>query len=494
MAARTSVRMQAQIRFLLGQKLSIRQVARALKTSRKTVRRYAQTAGTVEAETAVVAWAADIDWEKVKAEITVRQVTVKQLHREMAPEVNYLRFWREVQKRVPSAPQATIRMPHVAGERCELDYADGIELIDAKTGEGKKTQLFCGVLPFSGYTFGEFVANQKLATFIESQERMWRYFGGVTPYVCIDNLKAGVIRAHLYDPDLNPTYCDYANHMGFAVLPARPYKPRDKASVEAGIGTIQRNFYQEVRDRVFHSLRELNEAFRAYLQRLNSEVMKDHGCSRADRFAAEKDKLRVIPPEAFAQSEWRESKVHPDCHIQVEYNFYSVPYGFIGQYVRVRISARLVEIFSKDAEALTAHGRAQGRHQFVTKDEHYPEKQLGVARFEIRHAKEQATKIGPQTRALVDALIDQDSRPLRHLRRVQGILRLQQSGKVSVEALEFGCMQAIQFKKPWLKYISDCALRFDVHGKGPRALTPERDLWNVFLHEPEEAMRKEVRS
>ena len=116
-----------------------------------------------------------------------------------------------------------------------------------------------GVLPFSSYTFGEFVSDQKLPTFIGVQERMFAYFGGVTPYLVVDNLKSGVHSAPIcYDPDVNPTYCDFANHMGFAVLPARPYKPRDKGSGESTIGVIQRDFFQEVRNRVFYSLSELN--------------------------------------------------------------------------------------------------------------------------------------------------------------------------------------------------------------------------------------------
>lgn len=109
----------------------------------------------------------------------------------------------------------------------------------------------------SSYTFGEFVLDQKLPTFLGVQERMFFFFGGVTPYVTPDNLKSGVHQAHLYDPDVNPTYCDFANHMGFAVLPARPYKSRDKASVESANGVIQRGFFQEVRNRTFYSLAEL---------------------------------------------------------------------------------------------------------------------------------------------------------------------------------------------------------------------------------------------
>jgi transposase len=113
---------------------------------------------------------------------------------------------------------------------------------------------------------------------------MFAYFGGITPYVVVDNLKSGVYRADLYDPDVNPTYCDFANHMGFAVLPARPYKARDKGSGESHIGVVQRGFFQEVRNRVFYSLQELNKALRDYLHRLNHEVMKDYGwCSEPSR-------------------------------------------------------------------------------------------------------------------------------------------------------------------------------------------------------------------
>ena len=114
---------------------------------------------------------------------------------------------------------------HKAGEKTQIDFCDGVPITDPLTGKTTSTQFFCGVLPFSSYTFGEFVPNQKLATFIGVQERMFAYFGGVTPYVVVDNLKSGVHRAHLYDPDVNATYCDFSNHAGFAVLQARPRTP-----------------------------------------------------------------------------------------------------------------------------------------------------------------------------------------------------------------------------------------------------------------------------
>ena len=162
-----------------------------------------------------------------------------------------MRFWRAFRDRIPreaSPHDVTIRLHHKPGERIQVDFCDGLLLTDPSTGKLTLTQLFCAVLPCSAYTFGEFVPDQKLATFIGVHQRMFAYFGGVTPYVVIDNLKSGVHRADLYDPDVNPTYCDFANHMGVAVLPARPAKARDKAGGESGIGVIQRSFFQEVRD------------------------------------------------------------------------------------------------------------------------------------------------------------------------------------------------------------------------------------------------------
>ncbi len=120
------------------------------------------------------------------------------------------------------------------------------------------------------------------------------------------------------------------------MLPARPYKPRDKATVEAAIGAVQRGFFQEVRNRKFYSLGDLNEAFRRYLTRFNADVMKDHGQSRHDRFSARAAVTQTLPATRFELFEWRSAKVHPDCHVQIDKCFYSVPYRTIGQTLHVR--------------------------------------------------------------------------------------------------------------------------------------------------------------
>jgi hypothetical protein len=195
---------------------------------------------------------------------------------------------------------------------------------------------------------------------------MYQFFGGVFKYAVIDNLKSGVLLAHQYDPDVNPAYVDYSNHMGFAVLPARPVTPRDKPAIETTIGVIQRQFFAEVRNQSFHSLHELNSAFREYLARLNQAVMKDYGVSRAERFAEEKSQLGPLPSGMFEVAEYRKAKVHPDCHIQVDKNLYSVPCLLIGQSLRFRLTARLVEVFNTDHQSVAIHVRLKGRGQLST--------------------------------------------------------------------------------------------------------------------------------
>lgn len=481
---RTSVRMQAQIKILSEQGYSIRAIARILKLSRKTVRKFLGIPAATEA-TEPVDWIDGVDWEYVRQEIYGKGTTIKQIHQEVAPEVTYLSFWRAFRDQVPrqaSPQEVTMRLHHKPAEKTQIDFCDGLLITDPVTGKKTTTQLFCGVLPFSSYTFGEFVLDQKLSTFIGVQQRMFAFFGGVTPYMVVDNLKSGVNRADLYDPDVNPTYCDFANHMGFAVLPARPAKARDKASGESAIGVIQRGFFQEVRNRTFYSLSDLNTAFRLYLERLNPTVMKDYGVSRAQRFEEEKKALKPLPPSTFELSEWRSAKVHPDCHIQVEKNFYSVPFVYVGQRARVRMSEKMIEVFNEDSQPIAVHGRLMGIGKFSTFDSHYPEKKLSVARFEVHHAQEQAKRLGPHVEKLVDHLLS-GQHPLRHLRRVQGILRLSKSYPITPEALDHACQRALTFNKTRLAYIKDCALYFVTHGQRPTLLTPQRQADTVHLHQ-----------
>jgi len=250
--------------------------------------------------------------------------------------------------------------------------------------------------------------------------------------------------------------------------------------VEATIGAIQRSFFQQVRNRTFYSLEELNRAFREFLDGFNHSKMKDHGVTRCERFETEQPLLRPLPPERFELSAWKSAKVHPDCHIQVGKNLYSVPHRFVGQTVRVRVTSKLIEVFANE-EAIATHPAQKGTGNVVTDEQHYPEGKRGLQSFHVQAALTEARAIGPHTEELVQKLTT-GTHPLRFLRRIQGILRLYQGDSVTRQAAEYASRMALSFDRLRLQYIKGCVAHFTAHGARPTAVTPRRSQADLFLH------------
>jgi hypothetical protein len=477
---------------LHGLGMGKKKIARALSISPTTVRGIVRTrqrgdetappSAAQDVPLSAHSWTGEMPWDQIATDLNKPYVTIKQLAREYAPEgISYLKFWRALQKHVPEdlASQARIRFHYKPGERFEIDYCDGFLIHDPRTGKTKKTHLFVCVSAASDYVFGEFTMTQKSADFLAAQDRCFAYFGGVPEAVIIDNLKSGVTSAHRYDPEHNQVYFDYAKHMGFVVLPARPRMPRDKPTVEATIGVIQRQFFAEYRDRVFYSLADLNRVFRAYLANLNSELMKDYGVSRRDRFEQEKSALRPLPQNGFEVVEYKRAKVHTDCHLQVQSVFYSVPYRFIGQVVRVKVGARMIEVFNGDHESIAIHAKSSRRGEFVTDEAHYPPNKVVSNRLDVLSLKKEASLGGASLLVVVEALLALPQ-PLRYLRRIQGLVRLRKNH--SAQAIEYACAQALTFQRFQYKFIESLAKRHELQGGrviGSRV--PVRDLSEVHL-------------
>jgi transposase len=483
---RVSIPMQKQVLELRAKGFSARKIARILKKGRNTVRAILDRAEVV-LQDELPDWAKAIDWQKIRSDAS-RGVQLNILAREHAEDkISYSQFCRQFRNVFPEYPVPTMRLEHKPGEKCFFDYGDGIDITDPKTGEKTSTSFLCGVMAMSSMTYGEFTLTQKRDDLIRAMENAFRYFGGVTPYVTVDNQKAAVNKAHWYDPEVNPAFVDFANHWGFAVIPARPERPRDKAGNEAGIGVVQRQFFQEVRNQTFYSLDELNRSFWTYLKRLTLAEMKDWGASRSERFEGEKHLLKPCPTENWELAEWRQAKVHADCHVQVLKKFYSVPYRYIGREVRVRITTKLIEAFDHDLNPLAAHAKLIGRETHSTDSRHYPEEKVALVQFSVQHAIRESEKIGPETSRLVNSLLS-GAYPLKYLRRVQGILRLYQSKRVSKEALEHACKMGMTFQKTQFGYIQSTAQYFDKSGLKPSVVrsAPIREKSSVYLHNYEE--------
>jgi hypothetical protein len=512
---KVSMDCQAQIFELEQRGYSVRKIAQALKMCRKTVRKYIKKQGVLslkkeelqkiemsDQDISIVSqensssqsiilqfpeWLQKLDWKTLLSE-KKKGVSCKVLYEELnLSDVKYWAFWNNMRlldkALFPDIPKTTMRLIHKPGEKSFVDYGDGIDIVNSCTGEVQKTWIFVGSLPFSSKIYAEFSFDQKLPSFIASHERMWKFFGGVTKYLICDNLKSAVSQARLYDPDVNKTFVAYANHAGFAVLPARPRRPKDKANVECHVGILQRSFFQEVRHKKFTSIGELNEDLRKFLDRFNAQVMKEHGVSRNDRFSEESTHLQALPREDFLIPEVREATVHPDCHIQFLKSFYSVPWQYVGKKVRVVAVANRVQIFDiLSLERIALHSLSKKLGERKTEELHWPSEKQEHCNFTIERAMQDAQKIGPKTSEMVTFLFSLPY-PLVYLRRVQGWLRIVSYAKCTRKAMEYASTMAMQHQKFNSSYVNDCAKYFDSNGldRPQETGAPKRDLQHIYL-------------
>jgi len=481
--------MKDQIRRMFEDGHKIKKISSALRISKNTVKKYLREDVAKDSPDSFVAkddQGHGIDWDYVIGQLAIG-CPLKIVYKEIAPSISYTHFTKLAKAHSPKElPRAAIRLQHEPGEQAQVDYCDGINVIDPKTGNAVKTQFFCGVLPASSFVFGEFTCSQKSIDFLKSHERMWHYFGGVPKYVVVDNLKSGVTKAHRYDPELNPAYCDFANHCGFAVLPARVRTPRDKACVEATIGVIQRDFFETFRNHKFYSLFELNQAFRNFLNDFNSRVMSDYGVSRLERFELEKTKLGPLPGSRYEFFEWKKAKVHPDSCIELKTSVYSVPFANIGKIVLVKFSDNLVMILDETGtETLATHSRA-ARYKPSILDEHLPPYKTQRESFSLRSIESVVSSIGPETSAYVTWQMEQDAYPLQVLRRMQGLVRFYQSSQPSKEAMEFAAKSSREFNQRQLRYFRSCVEFYGTQNTSPNKVKPpKRELANIHLQEQE---------
>lgn len=486
--------MKEQICRMHAEGHKIKKISCALSISKNTVRKYLRSASESSPDASVEPDGSvredrspKIDWDYVLTQVSLGR-TLKVIYEETQPATSYSNFTRLIKVRLPkSVPITAVRLHHEPGERVQVDYCDGIKLFDPITGQTTKTQFFCGVLPSSSYLFGEFTQSQKSSDFLRSHERMWHYFGGVPKYVVVDNLKSGVLKAHRYDPDINPVYCDFANHCGFAVLPARVRTPRDKACVESTIGVVQRGFFEKYRNHKFYSLNELNTVFRAYLDDLNGRIMSDYGVSRVARFALEKPLLGPLPASKYEFFEWKMAKVHPDCCIELLTSVYSVPFVHVGKSVRVKFSDQIVIILDETGlETLAVHSRAKKYKPSIVED-HLPPNKIQRECFDIKRVEAIAKSIGPKTTSYVDWQLSSDKYPLQVLRRMQGLVRFYQNSGVNKDAMEFAATRSLDFNQRKLRYFTSCAETFKP-GQTNLILVnpPKREMANIHLQKQEQ--------
>lgn len=385
---------------------------------------------------------ATLDIELRKPGVTLRLLHHEYLEQNRVGAYGYTQFcahyndWKKTQS-------LTMRQVHRAGDKLFVDYSGKKpSLIDVETGERVEVELFVAVLGASNYTYAEVTRSQTVPDWVMSHVRALEYFCGVPAAIVPDQLKSGVTRSGRYEPGIQRTYDELAQHYDTVIFPARPLSPKDKAKVEVGVQIAQRWILARMRNQRFFSLDEMNDRIAELLEELNTRTMRRYRASRRDLFEKlERAVLKPLPTTRFVYGEWKRARVHIDYHVVFDDHFYSAPYQLVGEEVWLRATAMTIEIFNGANQRIGSHLRSYKPGRHTTSDEHRSVLHQKHAEWTPERIVSWAKTIGANTALLVEKILTERRHPEHGYRSCLGIIRLDK--KYGRDRLDAACARAL---------------------------------------------------
>lgn len=351
--------------------------------------------------------------------------------------------WRKDQK-------VSMPMEHKAGDKLFVDYT-GKKLFytDVETGELVECEVFVAVLGASGQSYIEAVPSQTKVDWITVNQNALRYYGGVPAAIVPDCLKSAVIKADKYEPKLNETYNDFANHYNTVILPARALHPKDKSLAENFVRNAYTQIYAPLRNETFYSLEELNVALKEKLRAYNNKNFQGKDHSRQNLFdQIEKQHLKPLPAGHYELRQFNILKVHYNYHIYLSdhKHYYSVPFRYVGKKVKVAYNNRSVEVFFNNIR-IANHKKGRYAYKHTTVPEHMPQNHRFVSEWSPERFAKWAGNISPETKELITKILDSRKHPEQAYKSCMGILQLEKKhgreelAKACKKALAVNCLQ-----------------------------------------------------
>jgi len=385
--------------------------------------------------------------------LTLQLVFEELLEKVGKPYYSYSHFCRAYRNWL-GTQRLSMRQQHKGGEKLFVDYCGPTITITCPTTQETRTaQIFVAVLGASNYTYAEATYTQQLEDWVMSHARCFEFLGGVPDIVVPDNLRSAVTKTCRYEPDINPTYHQLAEYFNVAVIPTRPYKPKDKSKAEVGVQIVERWIMARLRHQTFHSLAQLNHEIAKLLEVMNNKVMKQYQQSRRALFeAVDKPALNPLPEKPYQYTQIKMVRVPIDYHVEIDKHYYSVPYQWVKKKLRAQITNQLVQLYHEDT-LVAQHPRSHRLGGHTTQVHHMPkahQKQHNQSPINLRSW---ALSIGENTHQMVELWLSRKRHPEQAYRACLGLLSLAKT--YSKSRLEQACYRAIAMQVTTLKSIKE---------------------------------------
>jgi len=340
----------------------------------------------------------------------------------------------------------TMRMEHKVGDKMYVDFAgDKLCIIDQQSGEIQPVEVFLAILGASQLTYVEAVMTQQKEDFIAACENAMYYCNGVPAAIVPDNLRSAVTKSSKYEPTINETFADFAEHYGTTILPARAYRPRDKALVENAVRIVYSRIYAKIRGTDYHSLEALNIAIRIALEEHNGAFLRGRSYSRRQQFdEIEKAALMPLPAIKYELKKYLYATVAKNGHagLSVDKHYYSVPYRFIGKKVKLLYSRHSVEIYY-NYERIALHTRTKSSYQYTTDKEHLASTHRFVSDWTPERFISWAQGIHEDVKLYILKVLERKQHPEQAYKSCVGILGF--AKKVGNDRLIRACQRALGY-------------------------------------------------
>ncbi len=362
---------------------------------------------------------------------------------------HHYKMWESKQK-------PGMHMDHKAGDIIYMDFTGKkMHIVDPVTGEIRKVEVFVAILGASQLTYVEATFSQSLEDWIRVNENAIIYFGGATKGISPDNLKSAVTKACNYEPLINNTYYDLAQHYGTVILPTRPGKPKDKPLVENAVRLVYQRVFAPLRNITFFSLGELNEAAWEQQEKHNDTTFQKRDISRRELFEEiEKSELQPLPVDRYELKRYKVVRAQFNYHVYLkeDKHYYSVPHLYTNKMVKIIYTDRIVEIYKNNVR-IALHQRNRKPYDYTTIKQHMPPQHQFINGWSPDRFINWAEKMGGSVKEFIQLMLNQREHPQQAFRACMGVLNL--GKKYDEKAMQLVCKKAIEINTISYRFIAN---------------------------------------